>query len=219
MGACAFAPDKPAHRLKGSQNGRLRLWDADSGPASSKTHQDTRSVPCAFAPDSQRSRENNDGTLRLWDADSGSACACSKGHQARSCLRLRPDGQRIVLGTATARFWNPEPASRSAPSFITSATALRSSTATKPHRPDRRRRLAPIGWQGTRPDHRAAHPLPGRNLRAAAGVRAAAGGRAQIRMIWRLGSLMIRLQPTQPVELAHRVPIHDPGRCSPAAIS
>ncbi|RTL01566.1 MAG: WD40 repeat domain-containing protein, partial [Lysobacterales bacterium] len=110
--ACAFAPDG-RRIVSGSDDGRLRLWDADSGECLRVLEGHQGSVrACAFAPDGRCIVSgSDDGTLRLWGADIGLCLRVLEGHQGTvTACAFAPDGRRIVLGggDGTLRFRDAE---------------------------------------------------------------------------------------------------------------
>ena len=122
----AFSPE--GHRLvTGSGEGRIQLWDADTGLPIGEPMTGHRSLVygVAFSPDGHRIVSGSqDKTLRLWDADRREPIGePMTGHTGIVySVAFSPDGHRIVSGSQdkTLRLWDAD-------------TGKPASTPTPPH--------------------------------------------------------------------------------------
>ena len=114
MNSVVFSPD--GHRLaSGSEDGTVRLWDADTGePIGDPLTGHTDAVTdVAFSPDGHRLASGSaDRTVRLWDADTREPIGeALTGHTGPvNGVAFSPDGQRLASAghDSTVRLWNPD---------------------------------------------------------------------------------------------------------------
>lgn len=90
--AVAFSPDGK-YALAGSQDGKIRLWDVQSG-ARVRTfagHSDEISG-LAFSPDGKRIISSADATARVWDAATGEQIVSMMAFDDKEWLVITPEG-------------------------------------------------------------------------------------------------------------------------------
>jgi len=88
----AFSPDGK-YALSGSQDGKIRLWDIQSGEKK-KTfsgHSD-EITSVAFSPDGKKIISGGDATARLWDVSSGEEIAAMMAFDEKEWLVMTPEG-------------------------------------------------------------------------------------------------------------------------------
>ncbi|HID68657.1 MAG TPA: WD40 repeat domain-containing protein [Roseibacterium sp.] len=112
--AVAFSPDGQ-RIVSGSEDGTLRLWDAQTGAPIGEPLRGHESfvASVAISPDGQRVVSGSwDNTLRLWDAQTGALIGEPlRGHEGVvTSVAFSPDGQRIVSGSGdnTLRLWDAQ---------------------------------------------------------------------------------------------------------------
>ena len=99
---CVWSPNGSAV-LTGSNDGRLKVWDAASGrELLTLTGHSGYVNCCAWSPDGARLLSGSyDRTLKLWDAVSGKELLTLKGHSdSVDCCTWSPDGARLVSGSS-----------------------------------------------------------------------------------------------------------------------
>ncbi|KAF5343672.1 hypothetical protein D9758_014687 [Tetrapyrgos nigripes] len=101
--------------VSGSEDGTVRIWDAQTGTAIGEPLQghegSVQSV--AFSPDGARIVSGSyDSTVRIWDAQTGTAIGKPlQGHEGQvQSVAFSPDGARIVSGSndRTVRIWDAQ---------------------------------------------------------------------------------------------------------------
>ncbi len=108
----SYSPD--AQRIaSGSEDGSVRVWDAESGVelAILQGH-DMSVLSSTYSPDGQLIASGSlDRTVRVWDAHTGAELAVLHGHEAGvTCVSFRADGQRIASGSGdgSVRIWDTQ---------------------------------------------------------------------------------------------------------------
>jgi WD40 repeat protein len=108
--AAGFSPDG-ARIISGSDDGRVRVWDAAYGQELLvlRGHEEPVAA-AAFSPEGARIVSGSDDkTLRVWDAASGANLLVLRGHEGPVLAAgFSPDGERIVSGSqdGTVRVWD-----------------------------------------------------------------------------------------------------------------
>lgn len=108
--AIAFSPND-ALLATGSDDGKIRLWDAAAGEriAAFDGHTD-RITNVDFSPDGLRLASASwDSTVRLWDTNTQEMVGAFKGHSGRvTCVAFSPDGRYLASGSLdkTVRIWD-----------------------------------------------------------------------------------------------------------------
>ena len=100
-----------ARIASGSDDHKIRLWDAASGRLLRTFEGHSGSVwSVAFSPDGARiASASEDDTIKLWDAESGRLLRTFDGHSATVfSVAFSPDGARIVSGSGdkTIKLWD-----------------------------------------------------------------------------------------------------------------
>jgi len=98
-------------------DGRMIIWDANSGRAVRSIMADPLFISCAvFSPDGRRiALGSSDNTVMIWDATSGRLLTTLKGHTGRiRAVDFSPDSSQLATGSedGTIRTWDV-PAQRS----------------------------------------------------------------------------------------------------------
>ncbi|MYC77370.1 hypothetical protein F4X10_16525 [Candidatus Poribacteria bacterium] len=110
--AVAFSPDGRT-LASGSRNGKIRLWDTDTGEHKLTLEGHTDGVTClAFSPDGHTLASGSwDDTIRLWDAKTGQHLQTLEEHTdgVRSVV-FSPDGLTLASGgyDNILRLWDAE---------------------------------------------------------------------------------------------------------------
>ncbi|MGO9155642.1 nSTAND1 domain-containing NTPase [Mycobacterium sp.] len=105
----AYSPD--GHRIATTNQGGLRLWNADTGEQIGDTLKGVNGV--AFSSDGHRvaAAAADDNSVRLWNPDTGQLVRTFTG-PTRTVVRVAfsPDGHRIAGGSldGTVRVWNTD---------------------------------------------------------------------------------------------------------------
>ncbi|CAG7853008.1 WD repeat-containing protein 5B [Serendipita indica DSM 11827] len=114
VNSVAFSPDS-SRIVSGSEDRKLRLWDADTGqPLGEPIRGHYGSVNAvAFSPDSSRIVSgSNDGSIRLWDAHTGKPSGTPIwGHEdIVLAVQFSPCGSQIVSSSRdhTIRVWDAD---------------------------------------------------------------------------------------------------------------
>ena len=108
----AFSPDGRT-LASGSRNGKIRLWDTDTGEHKLTLEEHTDGVTClAFSPDGRTLASGSwDDTVRLWDAKTGQHLQTLEEHTdgVRSVV-FSPDSRTLASGgyDNTIRLWDAE---------------------------------------------------------------------------------------------------------------
>ncbi len=110
--AVAFSPDGQ-RLLTGSNDGRARVWSAETGQALARPLRHEGVVNAvAFSPDGRCVLTgSSDGTARLWDVQTGQVLAQPLRHEgAVNAVAFSPDGRRVLTGSydKTVRLWSAE---------------------------------------------------------------------------------------------------------------
>jgi hypothetical protein len=94
----AFRPD--GRLASGGQDGRIRVWDPESGRRLLDLGGHHGSVLClTFSPAGDLVSAGDDGLVRVWACDSGDLRFALRGHRkAVRCLAFSPDGQYLASG-------------------------------------------------------------------------------------------------------------------------
>ena len=105
--ALAMFPD--GRVVSGSYDGRLRVWDAESGQTL-QTLEGPTGINAVAVLDSRRVVSGYDGTLRVWDVVSGQALLTLEGHSTAVLAVAVLDSRRVVSGSSdqTLRVWDVE---------------------------------------------------------------------------------------------------------------
>jgi len=110
MTCAALSPDGATY-VTGSGDGKVRLWDANSGTLirtfAGRGHSLTA---IAYSPDGSKVLAGNvDGAARLWNVSTGDALRIFSGHTGSiTSVAFSPDGSKVLTGSmdSTARLWN-----------------------------------------------------------------------------------------------------------------
>jgi WD40 repeat protein len=96
---CASVSPKAQRVATGGQDGKVRIWDADSGAV---LHELDGGAPwieqCAFSPDGRHLATAAGRILRIWDADGGLVREWSAHASTIATVCWRPDGNGIGVG-------------------------------------------------------------------------------------------------------------------------
>jgi WD40 repeat protein/serine/threonine protein kinase len=109
-----FSPDG-RWMAAGSNDGAVRLWDAETGVARAPWREHSGDVVLLdFSPDSRRLvTASFDGTAKVWDVRTGQSRLTLTGHSnAVWCAAFSPDGKTIATGSSdhTVRLWDADTA-------------------------------------------------------------------------------------------------------------
>ncbi len=104
-----FSPDSKA--LASVSNGRITLWDIETGKAiQSLSEQEDSISSLVFSPDSRLLASGSfDTTVKLWDVQTGKQLISLNGHSGFiQSLAFAPDGKTLASGSndATIRLWD-----------------------------------------------------------------------------------------------------------------
>jgi WD40 repeat protein len=103
--------------LTASEDGRARLWAAQSGALLHTLQGHTDQIPRAvYSPDGQRTvTGSHDQTAIVWDTTSGKTIYIFKGHEDRiTDIAYSPDGKTVLTGSrdGTSRLWETQSGKR-----------------------------------------------------------------------------------------------------------
>ena len=95
----AWSPDG-MRLLSGSDDGRLKVWDARSGEGLLTLAGHQYKVMCvAWSPDGKQFASAGDRSFKLWDARSGESILTVTGHEGGvRCVAWAPEGRRVLSG-------------------------------------------------------------------------------------------------------------------------
>jgi WD40 repeat protein len=108
----AYSPDG-RRIVSGSDDGTIKIWDAESGwEIRTLTGDNTSVYSVAYSPDGRRIVSGSkDGTIKIWDAESGREIRTLEEHSDHVwSVAYSPDGRRIVSGAddETIKIWDAE---------------------------------------------------------------------------------------------------------------
>ena len=112
VNAATLSPDG-RFIVSGSEDGTLKLWDAETGAELRTLDGNNRINAAAFSPDGRFIISGNgypDCTLKLWDAETGEELRTLGYNHFIWDLALSPDGRFIVSGSSddTLKLWDAE---------------------------------------------------------------------------------------------------------------
>jgi len=111
-GVVAFSPDGGTVTAGGSNDGRVRLWDAETNEELRSLEGHTTEVlSVAFSPNGKVLASGaRDGTVRLWDAETG-RLLYTLDMPLTGLVTFSPDGSLLILGCedGSVRLWGLPP--------------------------------------------------------------------------------------------------------------
>ncbi|KAG8786281.1 hypothetical protein FRC12_016753 [Ceratobasidium sp. 428] len=114
VGSIAVSSDGRRIAVSGSTDGKVQIWDAQTGTLSLTLEGHSSTVgSVAFSSDGQHIISgSSDSTVRIWNARTGAALLSPlRGHSSNvASIAFSPDGRRIVSGSSdmTVRMWDTQ---------------------------------------------------------------------------------------------------------------
>ncbi len=110
VNSVSFSPDG-SKIVSGSEDGTLRLWDAETGQELKRMKHDGSVYSVSFSPDGKKIVSGSyDDTLRIWEAETGQELKRMKHDGSVYSVSFSPDGSKIVSGAwdKTLCIWDAE---------------------------------------------------------------------------------------------------------------
>ena len=109
VNSVAYSPD--GRRLaSGSNDGAVKVWDADTGGRSWRFNRRMESVGLAFSPDGRRlAAAAGNNIVKVWDVTTGQEAAVLRGHKdVVASVAFSPDGWQLASGSGdgTVKLWD-----------------------------------------------------------------------------------------------------------------
>jgi WD40 repeat protein len=104
----AFSPDSKTLATGGGVDGKLKLWDVNTGKIQAIFQDGSWMMSIAFSPDG-RTLASGNGSIRLWDIATGIKRTTLKdpqwddGDDLLNSLTFSPDGKNLALGSQAGR--------------------------------------------------------------------------------------------------------------------